>query len=98
MMYLDKLSEALKLKIRLMCLSFLFLMGTTFVSCFAIFIVALAAPEAANTFEIESLIVGSVFGQVTILTAISVLGTRQKKEPMHPIQEIELEDLEDIEG
>lgn len=101
MKYFDNLSEALKLKIRLMCLSVLFLMGTTFVSCFAVFIVALVAPETAKTLDIESLIIGSVFGQVTILVSISVFGALQKtKTPpeVEPVKEIELKDLDDVEG
>ena len=101
MKYLDDLIEALKPKIRLMCLSVLFLTGTTFVSCFAVFILSLWTPEFAKNIDVGSLIVGSVFGQVTILLAISVFGTLTKTDTPPKIQskkDIELEDLENIEG
>ncbi len=67
--------ESLKPRMKVMGYCFLFLMGTTFVSVIMIYLPTLISPDIFMAdFHLTSAILGSFFGQVTILMAISTIG------------------------
>ena len=100
---LENLKETMKERARLAALSTLFLMVTTFVSCFCIYLPYWFWPDkyAITTFDLGSMIVGSFMGQVTLLMAMSMISRIFKKEDEPediPAQLNEVTDLPDIEG
>ena len=67
--------ESLKPRLKMMGLCFLFVTGTTFVSIAMIYVPIWISPDIFMIeFSLNSAILGSVFGQVTILWAISIVG------------------------
>jgi len=95
---LETLKEAIKDRARLVALSALFLGGTTFASTLFVY---LTGPEKYPNFDLMSVIIGSVMGQVTLLLSMNIITAFFKKEAPEeekPLEEIELNDLEDIES
>ncbi|MBA7491606.1 hypothetical protein ES702_02154 [subsurface metagenome] len=95
---IEKLKVAIKDRFRLTALSVLFLGITTFVS---VLFVYLTGPENYTAFDLISVIIGSVMGQVTLLMSMNIIAVLFKKEAPEektPLKKIELKDLEDIEN
>ena len=82
-MQFNRLFEALKTRLRLMALSFVFLGLTTLVSVILIYITArISTNDAIPGTSLGMIIIGSIFGQVTLLIAIPLvdkLGKAAKK-------------------
>ncbi len=98
---IEKLKEAMKERIRLILLSALFLLVTTFVSCFGLYLPNWLWPHKYTAFDLGSTIIGSFFGQVTLLTTMSIINIFFKKpdEPEELPAELDgIRDLADIEG
>ena len=96
---IEKLKEAIKERIRLTLLSALFLLVTTFVSCFCLYLPVLLWPHKYTAYDLASVICGSLFGQVILLTAMSVINILFKKpdEPEElPANLDGIQDLTDI--
>ena len=73
--------ESVKPRLRMMGLCFLFLTGTTFVSISLIYAPTWISPDIFMVdFSLKSAILGSFFGQVTILVAISIIGRLKANE------------------
>ncbi len=71
--------ESLKPRFKIMGLCFLFLTVTTFVSVSMIYVPTLISPDIFMAdFNLTSAILGSFFGQITILTAITIIGRLKK--------------------
>ena len=98
---LEKLKEAIKSRVRLTALSFLFLVGTTFVSCFCLYLPNWLWPHKYTAFDLGSTIAGSFMGQVTLLVAMSIISVLFKKEDESkdvPARLKDIKDLPDVEG
>jgi len=98
---LEKLKEAIKSRARLTALSFLFLVGTTFVSCFCLYLPNWLWPHKYTAFNLGSTIAGSFMGQVTLLVAMTIISILFKKEDDPediPARLEDVKDLPDIEG
>ena len=96
---IEKLKEAIKERIRLFLLSALFLLTTTFVSCLCLYLPVWLWPHKYTAYDLASTIIGSFFGQVTLLTAMSVINILFKKpdEPEELPTNLEgIQDLTDI--
>ncbi|MBA7491315.1 hypothetical protein ES702_01860 [subsurface metagenome] len=71
--------ESLKPRLRMIGLCFLFLTGTTFVSVSMIYLPTWISPDVFMIdFSLKSAILGSFFGQVTILMSIEIVGRLKK--------------------
>jgi hypothetical protein len=89
---IEDLKEAIRSRTRLTALSFLFLVGTTFVSVFSMYLPNWLWPDkyAVSVIDLGSAILGSFMGQVTLLVAMSIISRMFKKK--------DVEDLPDNEG
>lgn len=69
----ESIVNDVKHRLRMGFISALFLMGTTLVSLICIALPMISNPERLKTFDVGSVIVGSIMGQVVLLIAISVI-------------------------
>ena len=73
--------ESVKPSLRMMGLCFLFLTVTTFVSVTMIYVPTWISPDIVMVdFSLKSAILGSFFGEVTILMAINIIGRLKANE------------------
>ena len=93
---IEKLKEAIKERIRLTLLSALFLLVTTFVSCFGVYLPNWLWPHKYTAFDLSSTIIGSFFGQVTLLAAMSVINILFKKPDKPEELPAKLESIKDL--
>lgn len=79
-MQFNRLVEALKSRLRLTFLCLIFLSATTFVSVILIYVMSTNSPISDTS--LGMIIIGSIFGQVTLLIAIPLvdkLGKAKKR-------------------
>jgi len=88
---IENVKEAIRSRARLTALSCLFLVMTTFVSVFSMFLPNWLWPNkyAVSTIDLGSAILGSFMGQVTLLVAMSIISRIFKKK-----DELDLPDIE----
>ena len=93
---IEKLKEAIKERMRLILLSALFLLVTTFVSCFCLFLPVWLWPHKYTAYDLGSTIIGSFMGQVILLVAMSVISILFKKPDEPEESPAKLEDVKDL--
>jgi len=89
---MEKLKRILKPRLQLMVISALFLMGTTFVSLILLCVPTWISPDISlKEIKWGSAILGSIFGQFTLLIALSLTKNRSMKDILKRIEDIETE-------
>jgi len=97
-MNLEKLRDTLKDRVTLICLSFLFFMGTTIISVMIVYLPSWMYPEKYQVFNLGSTVVGSFMGQVTLLIAMSLIsaiyGKDMDQKVIEHIQDLRTEEID----
>ena len=90
---IEKLKDAIKDRVRLVALSALFLGCTTFASTLFFY---LTGPEKYPNFDLISVIIGSLMGQVTLLLSMTIITAFFKKPDEPEETPANLESIKDL--